>query len=118
MSDNVIQCAIRFKIKENVIKEYANDFFKEHFHTDLENSYDLMEKGKCYPVYINGNLYIDYLIEENYDYNVNSIDVTGKMIQDVFDDFIEKYNHLGFIEYKVKFLNFYNGGCSGLSEVE
>lgn len=125
MSDMELVIAVRFELKSidknNTIPELTKIFGKppddfeeydgvvDYFHYNKKDN-DGFEVNL-----IGSRLFADYIIADDGGYGTN-VDITDEDISKII--LLAKQKGLNYLNYKIKVLYFYNGGCAGLSEVK
>lgn len=126
MSNSKLQVAIRFDQGEvtggrELLENLEEMFEKKSEYSEFDNNiltsvgFDYDEKEFSASIIAN-NLYIDYVIAnetDSFDFDIN---ISKKKIKKI----VNLAQNLGFetSSYKIKILQYDNGGCAGLSEVE
>lgn len=89
-----------------------------NYFTYTPNNHKDSIKGLWLPNYINGTLYIDYMLTDSKEDDCGfDFDITLEEFKDIQNKYLYKFGFLR-ADYKFKILYYYNGGCAGLCEVE
>lgn len=116
-TDVVYRARLSGEWTKETAMEFCNNFMEPAF--EGEFCYDVNNEGFTFSLFAD-RLYLDYFVSSEYEQSDFEIDITQEFLNEMAEKIIHKFSSLvPFIEStKLKILQYYNGGCAGVSEVE